>query len=200
MALTIFIANCWWDSVTAAYVGSVVPLAIQCAHASYRGGEIREALIFGGVVGGMWPAGEWAVVHTVGWWGAYLKPDLAILETPLYAVFIAWLASTYCVYVGIRVHAVGYGLMIASVISATSALAIGALGENLFVWAGLWRYEAAALRFGAVPAFIPVSYGLSYAAAPFVRRLPVWQGALAITLAMLVVSVGLGLAAGFFPR
>jgi hypothetical protein len=200
LAFCVFIGNCWWHSLTAVYVGCVVPLALQGVHAVYKRGALYDSLVFGCVVGCMWPFGEWFVAHTLGWWGQYLQPDIAILETPLYAILIAWLASTYCVYAGLRARAAGFGAWAASLVSGVSALGIGAIGENLFVSAAQWHYESATFHLGAVPTFIPVSYALSYALAPLLRKAPVLLGAFALTLIMLVISMGLGLAVGFFPR
>jgi len=200
IALCVFLGNCQWHSVTAVYMGCLIPLGLQVTRAAYKRGDLYDALIFGGVVGCMWPFGEWFVAHTLGWWGEYLQPDIQLLETPLCAVLIAWMASTYCVYTGLRARAAGFGPVIASLTSGVSALGIGILGENLFVNAEQWRYDETALRIGAVPLFIPVAYALSYAVSPFLRRMNVIWGALTLTLLMLVTSMGLGLALGFFPR
>src|SRR5690606_28878149 len=108
IAFALFLANCWWGSVAVAYVGSLVPLASQCAWLGTGDKTLRESLIFGAIVGIAWPFGEYAVVSTLGWWGEYTAPGWRILETPMYAVLIATVASAYCYYIAARTREMGY--------------------------------------------------------------------------------------------
>ncbi len=200
MAFLVFIGNAWWESVAVAYGASIIPLCVQIVWVCRHPGPLRRALIFGGLIALAWPFGEWFVVHAFGWWGAYLAPGPAILETPLYCALVGWLASSYCCYVSIRIEELGAGKIVASVLTGFSAFIIGAIGENLFVAAQLWIYDDSAWDLGRIPAFVPIAYGLAYAFLPLLRRLPVIPATILFTIIMLIISVGLGLLTGFFPR
>ena len=216
LALVLFIGKCWWESVAVCYAACGVPLALQAFWATCRkrprtglvepseGDNTRElllrSLILGGVVGWLWPFGEWLVVNTLGWWGQYLAPGFKILETPIYCILIGWLTSAYCAYVAGRAIQMGFGVTHAAIASGMSALGLGALGENLFVAARMWSYDASSWDWGAVPAFVPIAYGLSYAMVPLWRRLHAVKAALCFTVVMLALTVLTGVLAGFFPR
>lgn len=200
LAFCLFLANCWWESVEITYAASVAPLVAQGFR--WRKGDqlVGEALAFGAIVGILWPIGEWLVVNTLGWWGEYVAAGPVVLETPLYCVLVGWLASTYCYYVGKRAHQLGYGLAVWAALSGGTALAIGVIGENFFVAAQMWKYDPSSLNWGKVPAFVPISYGIAYGSIPFLRQIPVVPKAFLFATVTLIVSVGLGLATGFFPR
>lgn len=200
LAFFLFLANCRWKSVEVAYAASVLPIVAQGLR--WRAGDrlMGEALAFGALVGGLWPIGEWVVVNGLGWWGSYLAAGPKVLETPLYCVLVGWLASSYCYYVGKRADQLGYGTIIWAAVSGGNALAIGIIGENLFVAARMWEYEPSVWDWWRVPAFVPISYGIAYGAIPLLRAFPVLPKTFLFTGITLVVSVGLGLATGFFPR
>lgn len=193
------VLNCGIGSPWLVLVVCCAALALQGA-ASRFDPALRRAWLLGLGLGLSWPFGEGLVVRLFGWWGAYLAPGPRIWDTPLYCVVIGALASAHCAFVGKRAEELGYGLWGWAVVSGLSALAVGALGENLFVWSGMWRYEEAAWMIGDVPAFVPVGYGLCYAALPLLRRLSPIPQSLAFNGLMLVLCVGLGIASGFFPR
>jgi hypothetical protein len=215
-ALGLFVGNCWWESVSVCYAACGVPLGFQgfwglCGKRSRTGlvepsesdsarALLLRSLILGGVVGWLWPLGEWLVVNVLGWWGQYLAPGIRILETPIYCILIGWLASAYCAYVAGRALQMGFGVMHAAMASGVTALGLGALGENLFVAAKMWTYDASSWDWGAVPAFVPIAYGLSYAMVPLWRRLHAVTAALLFTGVMLALTVLTGVLAGFFPR
>jgi hypothetical protein len=198
-AFAAFIGNCWWESAAAASAASLAVLLILLPRAS-KDRTLRDAIVFGGIVAGLWPFGEWAVVHGLGWWGAYTAPGTKILDTPLYCAFVGWTASTYCYYVGRRTAEMQFPAAASAAMSGLSALAIGAIGENLFVAARLWMYHPSSWDWWHVPAFVPLAYGLSYATLPALRRFRLLPASVLFTLITLAVSVGLGIAAGFFPR
>lgn len=200
VALFLFVGNCWWESVAVTYAASAGPLAAQGIRLRWGGRVLREAMVFGVLVGFLWPLGEWGVVNSLGWWGRYVAPGPRILETPVYCVLIGWLASTYCFYVGERVLDLGYGKWASGAASASSALVVGVLGENLFVASAMWVYDGSRLDWGSVPAFVPVSYGIAYGLLPVLRPLPIVPRTLTFTVVTLFVSAGLGFAVGFFPR
>lgn len=222
----LFVGNCWWESVGVCYVAFAVPLALQTAWAlcrrggGLRGGGLRDGgrrgggsqggalrdgalwdgLWFGLLVGALWPLGEGVVVNVFGWWGEYLAPGLFVWETPLYCMLIGWLASTHIFYWGRRILEIGYSAWTASVASGLTAFGLGILGENLFVGARMWVYEPSRLDWWGVPAFVPIAYGLAYAVVPALRRMHIVAATLVFASIILVVSVGLGLLTGFFPR
>lgn len=198
-AFALFIANCWWESPAVAYGACAVPLAAQGIHAR-TDSTLRAALVFGGLAAFLWPFGEWFVVNVFGWWGAYVAPGPKILETPLYCILIGWLASAYCAYVAERALQMGFGFRAAVVNTGLTALSLGIIGENLFVAGRMWVYDASAMDWWYVPAFVPVAYGLGYATLPALRRYSILPRALIFTSCLLVISVGLGVAVGFFPR
>ena len=198
-ALLLFAGNCYWHSVTATYLACLLPLTLQ-AWASRNDATLRYAFWFGAIIGWSWPIGEGTVVRLVGWWGQYEAPGLRVWDTPLYCILIGWLAGAYCLYVGRRVVELGYGRRGWALASGSSALFIGTLGENLFVWSGMWEYYASPLHVGAVPVFLPLAYGLGYAALPLLAELPLVAMALVFNVLMIVPTVGLGLLFGFFPR
>lgn len=201
VAFFLFIANCWWESVTATYLAALVPLVLQSIRQRRsRDKTLSEALLFGALVGCLWPFGEWGVVHHLGWWGGYIAPGPKLLETPVYCILIGWLASSYCFYVGKRTAELGYSQWASGIVSGTTALFVGIMGENLFVAARMWTYDESILDWGAIPAFVPVSYGIAYGLLPALRRFPIIPRTLVFTIITLVISVGLGLATGFFPR
>jgi hypothetical protein len=205
LSFFLFLANCWWESVEVTYAASVGPLVAQGLR--WRMSQrllgdrlLGEALVFGLMVGALWPIGEWIVVNGLGWWGSYLAAGPKILETPLYCVLVGWLASTYCYYVGKRAHELGYGRAVWAVACGGSAFFVGIVGENFLVAARMWEYEPSAWDWGQVPAFVPISYGISYGAIPLLRAIPVIPKTILFTGLTLVVCVTLGLATGFFPR
>ncbi len=200
IAFFLFLGNCWWDSVAIAYGGALLPLALQCAWLGTGDKTLRESLLFGAVIGIGWPIGEYAVVHSLGWWGAYLAPGPKVLETPLYCLLVGALASSYCYYVAARTREIGYGEGAAIVVSGTSALLLGVLGENFFVMAGMWTYDTSSLDIGYVPAFVPIGYAFAYSAIPPLQRAPLIVSAIGLLFATLISTVGLGLVTGFFPR
>ncbi len=161
---------------------------------------LREALFFGGIVASIWPMGEWFVVTTFGWWGEYLAPGIAIMETPVYCILIGWLSSAHLYYIGKRTLDIGYGNVVSGLVSGLSAFGLGVIGENLFVEARMWVYVPSNFDLWNVPAFIPLSYGIVYSTLPILRGLNMAHITLRITFLMLIVSIGLGLAVGFFPQ
>jgi len=200
VAFALFIGNCWWERPWVTYLAVVLPLALEARRAWAVKDVLREALAFGAIVGGSWPLGEWLVVHTVGWWGTYGADGIMVLDTPLHTVLIGWLASAYCYYIGRRTVDIGYGVKTSGFVTGISALGLGIVGENLFVGAGMWVYDASALDWWAVPAFVPLAYGAGYALLPLFWRFPTVLRALLFNALMLVLAVGAGFAVGFFPR
>lgn len=200
LALMLFIGNCWWEKVEITYGAVGFPLFIQAWRARRVHDALREAFVFGGLVGWLWPFGEWFVIHAFGPWGEYRAPGPTVLETPLYCILVGWVASTHCYYVGRRTLEIGYGKAVSAVMSGLTAFALGIIGENLFVGGGMWVYYPSVLEFGSVPAFVPVAYGLGYATIPMLRRLHMVPATLLFTVIMLFISVSLGLVVGFFPR
>ena len=144
--------------------------------------------------------GEGVVVRTVGWWGEYLAPGPRLWDTPLYCVLVGWLATAHIVYWSQRVTDIGYGRGVAVGCCVVTAFVLGLAGENLMVAAGIWVYAPSNQDWWNVPAFVPVSYGLGYGVLPFLRHYRVVPAALIFCLALAGVSVGAGLATGFFPR
>jgi hypothetical protein len=198
-AFGLFIGNCWWESVNVAITASAVPLAIQARRARLDP-TLRSALLFGALTGFLWPLGEWFVVNVFGWWGSYTAPGFRILETPFYCVLIGWLSSAYLAYLAARILELEFRLRTAVIQVGITALALGFLGENLFVSGGMWTYDKSGLDWYRVPAFVPIAYALGYAALPLLRRFPLVPRTLIFTLILLIVSLALGLATGFFPR
>jgi hypothetical protein len=200
VALAVFVGNCWWQSVVVCQAASAVPLALQFWRAQRADRVLRDALIFGALIGFAWPIGEGVLTTYLGWWGDYIAPGITIWRTPLYCILIGWLASTHLYYVSHRVEAMGYGLRTSIPVVGLSAFGMGLLGENLFVWSGMWSYATSGLDWWAVPAFVPVAYGAGYAVLPLLNRRRVLTTATACGVVLFSACVGLGLATGFFPR
>lgn len=196
----VLIGNCWWEAVFVVYgyvSGALLALAIRWR---FDREPLGNALVFGCLVGCLWPFGEFAVVKCFGWWGQYLSSGPKLLETPWYCIIIGCLASTHCYYVGIRTVEIGYGRWASGFASGITALGMGVVGENLFAAARMWEYVPSSLDWWAVPAFVPVAYGISYAIIPLLGRFHIVVATVIFTGITLVVSVGLGLAVGFFPQ
>ncbi len=200
VALVLLIGNCWWESVAACYVALLLPLSFQVLHAYRDAGPLRRGLLFGVLVAAVWPIGEWFIVNVFGWWGEYVGAGPRVLETAVYCMLIGWLASTYCYYVGERTMDLGYSVRAACLVAGGSALGLGIVGENLFVAARMWTYVPSAWEWGAVPAFLPVSYGIGYATVPLFRRSGVLPTTIAFASVLFSVSIALGLLTGFLPR
>jgi len=198
-AFAMLIANCWWQHVWVVYLACGLPLLVQ-AWRSQRDAILRHAIVAGVVVGLTWPIGEGLVVRAFGWWGEYRAAGVRIWDTPMYCIVIGALASAHCLYVGRRAFEMGYGLRGWAFVSGLSAMAIGLIGENLFVWAGMWTYAPSILDIGNVPVFVPFAYGVGYSLLPLLRHIPAAPMALLFNLIMMVISVTFGLATGFFPR
>jgi hypothetical protein len=173
---------------------------VVLANEARRDHTVRHALLFGAVIGWTWPLGEGLVVRTAGWWGNYLAAGPMIWDTPVYCVLIGWIGGAYCYFIGARMVDWGWGNKAWAFVSGISAFAIGALGENLYVWARIWEYDRAGRFLGDVPLFLPIAYGISYACLPLLARLPVLPQGLVFNAITLVISVTAGFAAGFFPR
>lgn len=199
-AFALFWSNCRIESLAVAYIASLVPLAAQAAML-WRGNKaLRQAFAFGAMIAVLWPVGEWSVVNTLGWWGAYTTPDLMILETAVNCSLIGWLASAYLYYLCKRSMDAGFSKAFASMATGVSALILGLVGENFSVASGMWVYETSIWDLWNVPAFVPISYGMAYLTLPWVQRLPVPLATTVFLIIQLVFSVALGLATGFFPR
>lgn len=199
-ALALLIGNCWWKSVVVCCLATSTPIIIQIFRASRVGGTLRDALLFGGMIAIAWPFGEGLFTMALGWWGEYLAPGPVIWKTPLYCVLVGWVSSTHLYYVGCRFMEFGYGRAAAAALVAVSAFGMGLLGENLFVWSGMWRYEASGHDWWDIPAFLPVAYGLGYGVVPYFAGRPVLRSAVACGLALTVFCASLGVLSGFFPR
>jgi len=199
-ALAAFIWNCWLDSVALCLAASAVPLAIQIVRAIRTDRLLRDALIFGAAIGFAWPFGEGLLTESLGWWGEYLAPGITVWHTPLYCIFIGWLASTHLYYLSHRLGEMGYGRRTSMALVGVTAFGMGLLGENLFVWANMWRYDVSGLDWWAIPAFVPIAYGAGYAVLPLLNRRGVWTVSAVCGVVLFVFCVGLGLATGFFPR
>jgi hypothetical protein len=199
-SLGLCIANCWWESVVVACAAAVVPIAMQALGAVRDPEPLVDALLFGAAIAFLWPVGEWVTVRTVGWWGNYVAPGFKLLDTPLYCVLIGWAATTYCYYWGRRVRDMGNGAWMSAFVSGSSALVAGAIGENLFVAARMWTYDASSWDWGHVPAFVPIAYGLGYATLPLGHRLPLPAAVVVFGFFLSAAGIGLGWAFGFFPR
>jgi hypothetical protein len=200
VAFTLFIGNCWWESTGVAYLACLLPLTAQAAFVPFAPNVLRDSLLFGFFIGWLWPIGEGAVVNGLGWWGSYLAPGPKLWETPIYCILVGWLASSYCYYTSARTLECGYSRRAAACVAGLSALGLGIIGENLFVGARMWTYDKTSLAFWSVPAFVPIAYGLGYAILPWLRKVPLLLASLLFSTVMLAVTVGLGLAVGFFPR
>jgi hypothetical protein len=199
IAFGLFIGNVWWESLAVCYTATIVPLTMQAIQCRLEK-TLRSAFIFGAVVGLTWPIGEGIVVRAFGWWGQYLQNGPFIWDTGLYCALIGWLACTYLRYLYERTMQFGYSQRTAIIHVAVSALGLGAVGENLFVHARMWEYHASTWDWGAVPAFVPIAYGLSYAFLPVIKRWKAVPAALAFNGITGVLAVALGLAVRFFPR
>lgn len=200
IAFGLFIANTRWGSVWVCTMASLVPLAIQLARARVANDALRPALLFGVCMGGAWPIGEGIVTRTFGWWGEYLAPGPVVWRTPVYCMLIGWLASTHIYYFTRRMIEIGWrpaGVMLHAAIMASI---IGVIGENLFVSAHMWAYFPSSLDWMSVPAFVPVAYGIGYSVLPLLHGRRAVYAFAAVAATLLVVSVGLGIAVGFFPR
>lgn len=136
----------------------------------------------------------------VGWWGEYIATGPMVWKTPLYCMLIGWLSSTHVFYVGSRTLEFGFSRLAAVLYTAFTALLLGVLGENLFVWAGMWRYHTSDTDWFSVPAFVPVAYAAGYSVLPLLRGWRIIPTTLVWAAALLLASVGLGLVTGFFPR
>ena len=200
IALALLIGNCWWQSVLVCCLATSMALAAQLARAARVKGTLRDALLFGAMIAVAWPFGEGIVTMTLGWWGDYLAPGPVFWKTPLYCVLIGWLASTHLYYVGQRTLDIGYGRATAASVVAVSAFGMGLLGENLFVWSAMWRYDVSGQDWWSVPAFVPVAYGLGYAIVPYLLGRSVMRTAVVCGFVLFTTCVGLGLITGFFPR
>lgn len=200
VSFVVFIANTWWGSAWVCTLASLVPLALQIVWTQRKKDSLRRALAFGACVGAAWPAGEGFVTRAFGWWGDYLAPGPVVWRTPVYCMLIGWLASTHICYVTHRTLEIGWSTRAAAVHAVIMAAIIGVIGENLFVAAKMWVYYPSNLDWVSVPAFVPVAYGIGYGILPFVARWRAVYAAAAVAATLLVVSVGLGLAVGFFPR
>ncbi len=199
-ALAAFIGNCWWQSVGVCQAACAIPLMIQIAWALRRDRLLRDALIFGAIIGFAWPVGEGIVTATLGWWGEYLAPGFTIWYTPLYCILIGWQASTHLYYLSHRLAAMGYGKRTAMAVVGFTAFGMGLAGENLFVWAGMWRYDTSPMDWWAIPAFVPIAYGMGYAVLPLLDRWRLLSTTAACAALLFAACVGFGLAFGFFPR
>ena len=200
LAFGLFIGNCWWESLAITYAAVLLALAVQTCRAWHTPDVLREALAFGTLAGWMWPFGEWFVVRAFGWWGRYVATGPMLLDTPAYTALIGSLAGAYCFYMGRRTLDLGYGPWASGLVSGTSALGLGILGEGLFVEAGMWVYDPSPLQLFSVPLFVPIAYGAAYAWLPLLQRFRLLPRAFLFNLIMLALSMGLGLAVGFFPR
>lgn len=199
-AFALFMGNCWWESVNIVYVATLFPLSVQALRSIRTGGVLREALTFGAIVAWLWPPIEGAITLSVGWWGSYTAQGMTLFDTPVHAVLIAWLAASYCMYLSRRVVEMEFSRRVAVIMITGSALALGIIGENLFVAAGMWTYRSSVWNFGSVPAIIPLAYTVAYSAVPFLRQFHVVYQALAVLALLVMSSVTLGFATGFFPE
>lgn len=199
-ALALFVANTWWGSAWVCTVASAAPIAIQLAQARAVTDSLRGALAFGACIGAAWPIGEGIVTRAFGWWGQYLAPGPVVWYTPLYCILIGWLASAHIYYVARRTREMGFGRAAAIVVTCGTAAVLGVVGENLFVAAKMWSYYPSNQDWIAVPAFVPIAYGVGYGVLPFIPRWRAAPAAAAVASLLLVVAVGLGLVTGFFPR
>lgn len=200
LALVLFIGNCWWKSLIVTYVALCVPLCCQALRAWRVGGWLREGLLVGAIIGACWPPGEWLATNVFGWWGHYTAPGPRILDTALYCVLVGWLATTHIVYVGRRTMDLGYGKTAAVLITSGSAFFLGLVGENLFVASGMWVYDPSEWDLWAVPAFVPIAYGIGYAILPFVWRLRTVAEALVFGCWLFISCAIMGVLTGFWPR
>ncbi|HRK36013.1 MAG TPA: hypothetical protein PLJ47_15560 [Candidatus Hydrogenedentes bacterium] len=199
-SFTLFIGNCWWESVTVCILASAIPIFFQCLRAVFVRDSLTPAIAFGAIIGAGWPIGEGLVTASVGWWGEYLAPGPMVWHTPIYCMLIGWLASTHIFYVSRRTAEMGFSHRVTIGNTVVSAALLGVIGENLFVAARMWVYHPSDLDWFSVPAFVPIAYGIGYGILPLVRRSHVVHASAAVCATLLVVSVGLGLAVGFFPR
>lgn len=199
-AFAAFVGNAWWGSVAVCHAASAIPLATQTAWAARREGPLRDALVFGVLMGLLWPVGEGVVGATLGWWGGYRAAGLFIWDTPSYCILIGALASTYLAYLGTRIEQAGYARRVASFHTGLSAVVVGFIGEALFLAAGMWQYEPSWQEVWGVPLFVPIGYGVAYAAWPRLRPLGPVRATLVFAPWALAVLAGLGLVTGFYPR
>ncbi|MDZ4860995.1 MAG: hypothetical protein SGI88_18635 [Candidatus Hydrogenedentes bacterium] len=200
VSFAVFILNCRIESVWVCMFASAIPLALQLVRASRVNDSLRPALAFGAIIGAAWPLGEGLVTWSVGWWGEYLAPGPTVWHTPVYCMLIGWLASTHIFYVSRRTAELGFDGRATIANTFLTAALLGIIGENLFVGARMWVYHASDLDWFYVPAFVPVAYGIGYGILPLVKRWRVVHASAAVCATLLVVSVGLGFAVGFFPR
>lgn len=199
LAFLLLIYNTQRESTMLCYVALVPPLLLQ-GYVQRRDATLRRALWFGMVVGMTWPLGEGIVVRVLGWWGRYLGYGVYLWDTALYCALIGWLACTYLAYLYERIQALGYRWQTAAFHTALSAIVLGAIGENLFVWSRMWEYESSDWDWFDVPAFVPIAYGLSYAFLPLVKRFPIMTAGLVFNAITAALACSLGLASGYFPR
>ncbi len=198
-ALGLFIGNCWWHSDGVCYAASIVPLVIQVLHARDGKRPLRDALWFGAIIGAAWPLGEGLLASTLGWWGEYLVGGPTVWKTPVSCMLIGWLASAHLFYVNQRFMALGYGLKASVSNVALGAFLMGLLGENLLVASGMWQYRPSGFDIWAVPAFVPVAYGVGYSILPFLRDWRVLPATVVSAVFVFTACVGMGLLVGFFP-
>jgi hypothetical protein len=178
----------------------MIPLAILSFRSRSVNDSLRPALVFGACIGGAWPIGEGLVTWAVGWWGEYLAPGPVVWRTPVYCMLIGWLASTHIYYVCRRTFEMGWGLRTAIASTVITVTSLGVIGENLFVSAKMWMYFPSDMDWMSVPAFVPIAYGIGYGVLPFICRWRAASASAVVAATLLVVSVGLGFAVGFFPR
>lgn len=200
VSFALFIGNCWWSSPLVCNLASLLPLVAQIAYAARVNDSLRPALAFGALIAAAWPLGEGLVTWAVGWWGDYLAPGLTVWHTPVYCMLIGWLASTHIFYVSRRTREMGFPTAVVVGNTIFTAATLGVIGENLFVAAKMWVYHPSSLDWFSVPAFVPIAYGIGYGILPLVHRGRVVHASAAVAAALLMFSVGLGLAVGFFPR
>lgn len=198
-ALLVLIANTVVESTAVCYLAAGLPLAVQ-AVVSWNRSTLSRAYWFGAGVGLTWPLAEGVIVRTFGWWGQYLGGGLLLWDTTAYTVVVGWLTCAYLAYLVERVRELKYSPLTVVMVTAGSATFLGVLGENLCVWGRMWEYERTTWMWFDVPAFIPVSYGLSYACLPVVRRLPVLVGAVVFNVLTSLIGCTLGMLTGFVTR
>jgi len=191
-SFVILLANCIFRDPRITVASSCLGLAILFSRPA-----LLRPVIFGAIIAWLWPVGEWITVHRLGWWGEYTLAGPRILFTPLYCVLVGWLATTYCYYISFRIIEFGYSLRTAMILTGLSAFALGVVGENLYVFTGVWRYFATPLHIGSVPAFIPVAYGLGYAILPMLRRYRLPHAAAIFAPWLMAVCLILWLLSGF---
>lgn len=194
LALALYIADGWWQSVAVCYAASLVPLALLGGRA-LRDRTLARTLVFGGVVAGLWPFVEGSYVRVIGWWGSYLQPGWKVWDTPIYCLLVGWLTASYVAYAAARVEAMGFHRRTVAVLSGATALILGIIGESLLVRAGMWVYSPWRWSVWHVPLYIPIGYGIGYSSLPWlVHREPI-RAAVLFTLLTFALTFGIGYAA-----